>query len=185
MLAVVPSRLRDFLWGFWCRSERTDHYRDFISIHFPNPLEFPCQLLAFIHFLLLLLLYSCVSGHCDIYQECRMLSFSTTTISGRLYLIQSRGPSGYLIPRGFWLSPSLSLVHPYVSTIVPDAAGHTSHTGSGGQFRRLCHISSYIPVVSACGIHLFSARLYCLFPVLAHSASYTPSCLSIFTSMSV
>jgi len=36
-------------------------------------LEFPCQILVFIHFLLLLLLYSCVSGHCDIYQECRLV----------------------------------------------------------------------------------------------------------------
>ena len=41
--------------------------------------------------------------------------------------VQSRGPSGYLHPRGFWCYPSLLLAHPYVSTIVPHVAGHAFH----------------------------------------------------------
>ena len=41
--------------------------------HFLKPLEFPCQILLFIYFLLLLLLYSYVSGQCNIYQECRLV----------------------------------------------------------------------------------------------------------------
>jgi len=45
----------------------------FTSIHFPKPLEFQCQILVFVHFLLLLLLYACVSGHCDTYEEYAVL----------------------------------------------------------------------------------------------------------------
>ena len=81
---------------------------------------------------------------------------------------------------------SLSLVQPYVSTMVPNGAGHTSHTDSSGQFRRLCHVSSYTPVVPACCIHSLSARLSlpcpCTFCILQHRL---PSCLSIFTLMSL
>ena len=68
------------------------------------------------------LLYSCVSGHI---KSSILLSFSTTTISGRLGSITWSVWSGYLHRRGFWLSPSLSLVQPYVGTIVPNTAGHT------------------------------------------------------------
>jgi len=45
-----------------------------------------------------------------------VLLSSTTTIS--VVCVQSRCPSGYLHPVGFWLSPSLSLVQLYVGTII-------------------------------------------------------------------
>ena len=80
-----------------------------------------------------------------------VLLSSTTTIS--VVCVQSRCPSGYFHPVGFWLSPSLSLVQPYVGTIISNAAGHTSHTDSRGQFQRLCHVSSSTSVVSSCCIH--------------------------------
>jgi len=51
-----------------------------ISVHFPKPLEFPCQILVFTHFLLLLL-NSCVSRHCNIYQECRLVVLYDYNIS--------------------------------------------------------------------------------------------------------
>jgi len=77
MLTVAPALFRLFfkLFGVVPPSAPTT-----ISIHFPKPLEFLCQILAFTHFRLILL-NSCVSRHCGIYQERRLIVLYDYNIS--------------------------------------------------------------------------------------------------------
>jgi len=115
-----------------------------------------CQILAFMH-CLLVLLYSHVSRHCDIYQQCRLVLYVCSiwsSVFSHMICLDT-----YIAVDFDFLPLSLSLVQPHVGTIVLNAAGHTSHTVCSGQLRQLCHVSSYTPVVPACCIHSLSARL--------------------------
>ena len=136
MITVVPALFGVFTGFLVLFVEHRPLSAFYTNIHFPKPVEFPGQILV----LVLFLLYYCL-------QALRYLSrVPSCCPSLRLqYLVvcvQSRGASGYIHPRGFSLSPSLTLVQPYVDTIIPNAADHTSHADSMGQFRRVCHVPS-------------------------------------------
>jgi len=61
MLTVAPAVCRFFsrLFGVVTTAPTT--------IEISKNSQLPCQILEFVHFLVLLPLYSCVSGHCDIW----------------------------------------------------------------------------------------------------------------------
>ena len=64
------------------------------------------------------------------------------------------------IPEDFDFLRLYSLVQPFVDMMPLFRVGFAFRTDPNGQFRQLCHVSSYIPVAPVYCIHSVGARLF-------------------------
>ena len=59
----------------WYCSQSANEFDYHSGFNLPEPLNFLCQLLIFVHFLLLRFVDSCVSRHCNVYYQCPVVVF--------------------------------------------------------------------------------------------------------------